>query len=72
MLQFQNFLGQPTGDVKYTNTHQRVSWNDTKQSNGEVPAVPELWGMRSTASLPLLPGSLWPGVVAPDRALSMG
>ena len=45
---------------------------DTKQSDGEVPAVLELWGMRSTPSLPLLPGPLWPGVVAPDRALSMG
>ena len=32
----------------------------------------ELWGMRSTSSLPSLPGPLWPGVVAPDRALSMG
>ena len=28
--------------------------------------------MQSTSSLPLVPGSLWPGVVAPDRALSMG
>ena len=45
---------------------------DTKQSDGEVPAVLELWGMRSTSSLPLLQGSLWPGVVAPDRARSMG
>ena len=45
---------------------------DTKQSDGEVPAVLELWGMRSTPSLPSLPGPLWPGVVAPDRALSMG
>ena len=44
---------------------------DTKQSDREVPAVLELWGMRSTPSLPLLPGPLWPGVVAPDRALSM-
>ena len=26
----------------------------------------------STPSLPSLPGPLWPGVVAPDRALSMG
>ena len=32
----------------------------------------ELWGMRSTPSSPLLPDSLWPGVVAPDRVLSMG
>ena len=45
---------------------------DTKQSDGEVPAVMELWGMLSTHSLPLLPGPLWPGVVAADRALSMG
>ncbi len=27
----------------------------------------ELWGMRSTSSLPSLPGPLWPGVVAPDK-----
>ena len=45
---------------------------DTKQSDDEVPAVLELWGMRSTPLLPSLPGPLWPGVVAPDRALSMG
>ena len=32
----------------------------------------KLWGMRSTLSLPSLPGPLWPGVVAPDRVLSMG
>ena len=31
----------------------------------------ELWGMRSTHSLPSLPGLFWPEVVAPDRALSM-
>ena len=45
---------------------------DTKQSDGEVPAMLELWGMRSTPSWTSLPGSLWPGVVAPDKALSMG
>ncbi len=27
----------------------------------------ELWGMRSTPLLPLLPGPLWPGEVAPDK-----
>ena len=31
----------------------------------------ELWGMRSTPSLPSLPGPLWPGVVATDCDLSM-
>ena len=45
---------------------------DTKQSNDEVPVMLELWGMRSTPSLPSLPGPLRPGVVAPDRALPMG
>ena len=32
----------------------------------------ELWRMRRTLSLSSLPGPLWPEVVAPDRALSMG
>ena len=45
---------------------------DTKQSDGEDPVMPGLWGMRSTPSLPLPPGPLWPGMVAPDRAISMG
>ena len=31
----------------------------------------ELWGMWSTPSLPLLPGLLWPRVVAPDNGLSV-
>ena len=32
----------------------------------------KLWETWSTPSLPLIPGLLWPGVVAPDRILSMG
>ena len=32
----------------------------------------ELWGMQITPSMTSLPGPLWPGVVAPDRVLSMG
>ena len=43
----------------------------TKRSDGEVPVMLGLWGMWSTPSLPLLPGPLWPGIVAHDRALSM-
>ena len=39
----------------------------TKQSDGEVPIMLGLWGIRSTPSLPLLPGPLWPGVIAPDK-----
>ena len=32
----------------------------------------ELWRMRSIPSLPSLPGSLGPGVVASERVLSIG
>ena len=44
---------------------------DTKQSDGEAPVILELWGMRSTLSLPLLPSLLLSGVIDPDRVLSM-
>ena len=52
--------------------HRRVSWYDTKQSDGEIPVMPELLGMQSTPSLTSLPCQLWPGVIAPDRGLFMG
>ena len=45
---------------------QWMSWYDIKLSDSEV------WGMWSTPWLPLLSGSLWSGVVVPDRVLSMG
>ena len=32
----------------------------------------ELWGIQGTSLLPSLPDTLWPGVVAPDRVLSVG
>ena len=68
------------GAVEYTDCFSAKGWDppneypgyDTKQSDGEVPAVQEIWGMQSAPSLPSLPGLLWPGVVAPDRVLSMG
>ena len=66
------FLVQSAGGVEFTDCPNECPVYDTKQSDGEVPAMLELWGMRSTPSLPSLPDPLWPGVVAPDRALSMG
>ena len=45
---------------------------DTKQSDGEVLVMLELWGMWSTPSLPPLPGPPWPGVVAPDKGSIYG
>ena len=44
---------------------KRVSWYDTKSYGGAT-------AMWNTPLLPLLPGQLWPGVVAPDRVLSLG
>ena len=44
---------------------------DAKQSDDEVLVMLELWGMHGTSLLPSLAGPLWPGVVAPDRVLSM-
>ena len=52
--------------------HYECPRYDTKQSDGEFPVMLGLWGMQSTSSFPLLPGPLWPGMVAHDRALSMG
>ena len=52
-------------------SHNECPGYDTKQSDGEVPVMLRPWGIRSTPSLPLLRGPLWPGVVAPDRALSI-
>ena len=45
---------------------------DTKQYDGEVPIMLELWGIQSIPSITSLPSLLWPGVVSPDRILSMG
>ena len=44
---------------------------DTKQSDGEVPVMLELWGMWSTYSFPSLAGPLSTGLVVPDKVLSM-
>ena len=43
---------------------------DIKPTDSEAPAL-GIWGMWSTPLLPLLPGPLWPGMVATDRVLSM-
>ena len=45
---------------------------DTNRADSEALVMLEIRRMRSTPSLPLHPGPLWPGMVAADRALSMG
>ena len=61
-----------TKSLQRGKTPNRCHGYNTKQSDGEAVVMLELWGMRSTPLLPLLPGPLWPGVVAPGRVLSMG
>ena len=73
-------VAQSAKAVEYTecisaekkNSHNECPGYYTKQSDGEVLVMLELWGMRSTPSLPSLPDRLSPGLVAPDRVLSMG
>ena len=62
-------MAQSDGTLDYTNC---VSDYDTKQSDGETLVILELGGIWSTPSLLSLPGPLWPGVVAPERVLSVG
>ena len=63
----------PSASLQRGNTTpNRYPGYDTKQSDGEVSVMLKLWGMQSTRSLPSLPGPLRPGVVAPNRLLSIG
>ena len=73
-------ITQSAGAVEYTDCtsaegedpHNECPKYDSKQFDGEIPTMLELWGMRSTFSLPLIPGSLWPGIVAPGWPLPLG
>ena len=61
------FNPESSGLIKYYPPHKI----DLIIQTNEVPAL-ELREMWCTRSLPLFPSPLWPGVVAPDRVLSMG
>ena len=61
-------MPQSTGATKYTDFPNECP----NQSDGEIPVIQELWGMWSTPLLPLLPGSIWPGVVAPEKGSIYG
>ena len=74
-------ITQSAGAVEYvdcnppahTHTHpNECSGYDTKQSDGEVPVMLDLWRMQSTPLLLFLPGPFWLRVVALDMVLSMG
>ena len=73
------YLAQLVGAVEYTKCISAEGYDspnecpgyDIKQSDGVAPVTVELCGMWSTPSLLSLPGPLRPGMVAPDRVLSM-
>ena len=73
------WLVQSVGAVEYTNcfsaarqdTPNECPGYDTKQSDGEIPVMLELWGIQSFPLLPSLPGPLFLLVVVYDRVLSM-
>ena len=73
-------LAQTVGAVEYTDcisaeehdSPKECLGYDTKQFDGEVPVMQELWGKRGNPSLPSFPGPLWPGVLALDKVLSIG
>ena len=45
---------------------------DTKESDGKAPLIPEHWEMQNNSLLSSVPAPLKPGVVAPDKVLSIG
>ena len=45
---------------------------DTKQSDGEIPVILELWEMQSYSSLPSFPRPFWSEMLASYRILSIG
>ena len=59
--------------MQRSKTPNTTSVQDMTQKSDDATLITlELWGMWSTSLLPSLPGTLWPGVVACDRNLSMG
>ena len=60
-----------TASLQRSKTLNEYPGYDTKLSDSVASVMLELWGMRSTPFLSLLPVSLWPGVVVPDSVLLM-
>ena len=71
-LWLQNILTAPLHLYRGVRSPNKYPGYDTKQSDSKVAVMLELWRMQSTPSLPSLRYSLCPGVVAHDRALSLG
>ena len=55
--------------VKISLQRGKTGTYDIKQSDGQAPIMLGLWRMQNTPLLLLLPGPLWPLVVALERVL---
>ena len=72
-------MAQSACAAKYTDCISAEGWDSPKQcpayyikqSDNEASGMLEFWGMQRTLFLPLFPGSLWSGVLASDKVLSM-
>ena len=63
LVSCKHVLAQSAGVVEYTYCISAEGPDyDTKQSDGEATVILELLG-----NVPLLPGQLWPRMIAPDR-----
>ena len=65
-------MAQSAKAVEYTDCISEYPEYDTKLSDGEVPVMLGPSGMQSTPLLTSLLDQHWPGVVSPERFLSMG
>ena len=71
---------QSTRAIEYTNCIPVEGYDspneypryDIKQPDGKAPVMLKLWEKQSTPSLPVLPGPLWPRMIALHRILCMG
>ena len=76
VLKLFNYAAQSTRVTEYTDcisaegydSINRSSGYDIKQSDSDAPAS-KIWRIQGTLSLPLLAGSLLPGVVSPETIL---
>ena len=76
----RQYVDQSAGAAAYTDCfstegydpHNKCPRYDTKQSDGEVSVMLQLWGEQCASSLLFLPGPLWSGEVAPDKSSIYG
>ena len=72
LLDFLALMAQSAWAAEYTDSFSAMSRYVTKKSDGEASVILGLGGIWSTPLLLSLPGPLCPGVVVPDRVLSIG